>query len=557
MANQRLEYLYVRRPPLHYESPAVCVNEFSSTAEPTITLTPFARRRGPSGLIFGGAGNVVLSWDNYPGAICYSVYKAVDEDDPFGEYVLVAECISDAFLDLTPFGPGIYRVSALTPEGESELSDPIVFAGFSGGPVEFSAQDTGLGTTAHRLGENGDVVGVDVTLATPALFRSGKLIRLLTLGGSTGQAADVNVHGVIVGQSSTTGDVSVHVTRWVVEDHGAVVTDFIQPAVGGNVVVDIDSESVVGGDGIWIAGGGTYRVIAIASGMLTLRNLYALNESVGTMIPAGAAAKRIIITDISGATANNPFINDAGKIAYQSTIGTDVSVFTPPAMISHIGKAGAGSSEGIVGFNNGDTIALRVFLPPATTAFAYRWAAGAFTDITPPGGVNARPALPRAIAPGQPFVVGEARFNFDPDNRGWISLGGLGVDIGALGGDFSALTDVNDSGAAVGNAEDGGGAVRAIKYFGGIVNLGAYFVADSDANGINTAGYVMGLAGSDAVVWDPITIPTVLDDLGFGSTAFTHYFNGQQVNGAKQCTAFGQHAVGSDTIALIQLPAVI
>lgn len=557
MANQKLEYLYNRRPPLHYESPAFCINEFSSTAEPTITLTPFARRRGPTGLIIGGTGLVILSWDNYPGALCYSVYKAVDEEDPFGEYILVAECIQDAEIDLTPFGEGVYRISAITPEGETELSDPITFT-FVTPPVTFSIFDTGLATATHKLGENGDVVGVDTTLATPALFRGGKLIRLLTLGGSTGHAVDVNSNGVIVGQSQITGDLGLRVTRWVVTNSSPLAVGFVQPGVGATEVVTIDTADLSVNDGVWIDGGGTYRVEAIGSGTLTLRNLYAANAPVTTPIPAGAVAKKIVITDISGATSNNPFINEAGHIAFQSTISTDVSIFTPPATVTHIGKAGAGSSELIAGINNNDELALAVFIPPTLTTFGYRWNSGAFIDITP---VAAAPTLAVAIAPNNPYIVGEATFNFEPNARGFYSLGGQGIDIGALGGSFSTLRAINDSGVAVGHAADGSEVPHAIRYFGGISDIGSAFFSDSDAWDINNAGYVIGTATIAAVlsatVWSPTNVPTNLNDFPLTGTTYTVLNEGRQINAAKQVTAHGIHAVGPDTIALVQLPPEI
>lgn len=553
MANQKLEIIFARRPPINYVSPNFCVNEFSSTSEPSITLTPFAVRRGPTGLILGGSGNVRLSWDSYPGALCYSVYKSVDEDDPFSEYVLVAECIENNFIDLDSFGPGFYRVSAITPEGETELSEPIFFSG-SSGPMPYSIVDTGLGATVHKLGENGHVVGVDASLSIPAVYREGSLIRLPTLGGTFGSAADVNSSGVIVGQSTIPGDISLRVTRWTIQASGST-GGFVQPPVGFTVDVSATDTMVSVGDGIFIPGGGTYSVVATASGMLTLRNLYASNTAAGENIPA-SVAKKIGVADITGSSSNNPFINSAGKIAYQSTLGTDVSIFTPPSTITHIGKAEPGSQEQIVGLNNNDELALTVSLPSfALATHAMRWSGGSFTDVDPGGTFQ---SFSFAIAPNQSYVVGAA--TFIPFDHGFLSLGGPGTDIGTLGGNFSALVNVNDAGIGVGNAQDGGLSVRAIKYQGGIINLGAFFSGQSEAFDINAAGYVIGNAddpSTNAVVWAPDNVPTNLNDLPLTGTEYHTLYSGQQVNNNKQATAFGAHDSGPNTIALIQLPPTI
>jgi hypothetical protein len=123
--NSVLEVLYLRRPRLEYISPPVCDFDFSSSGGPVIVLDALGRLLAPSGFVIGGSGRFQLSWNAYPGALCYTVYKAVDSNNPFGEYVVVAECIEDPTINLEPEGPGCYRVSAITLNGETELSEPI------------------------------------------------------------------------------------------------------------------------------------------------------------------------------------------------------------------------------------------------------------------------------------------------------------------------------------------------------------------------------------------------------------------------------------------------
>lgn len=127
-----LEVLFLRRPKIDYISPPICEAQFSSSGGPVIVLNPLTPLGFPTGLILGGVGGFLLSWDSFPGALCYSLYKA-DTDDPFGSYTIVAECIPYAPVDLTVYGPGDYRITAITKDGETPLSLPIHFSTGGGG----------------------------------------------------------------------------------------------------------------------------------------------------------------------------------------------------------------------------------------------------------------------------------------------------------------------------------------------------------------------------------------------------------------------------------------
>jgi len=119
-----LDVLFLRRPVLNYVSPPVCDVLFSSSSGPVIVLDALGHLTGVSGIILDGTGRFRLSWNSYPGALCYSIYEAVDPAHPeTSEYVLVAECIQDTFYD--PGHSGCFRISAITPDGETPLSAPI------------------------------------------------------------------------------------------------------------------------------------------------------------------------------------------------------------------------------------------------------------------------------------------------------------------------------------------------------------------------------------------------------------------------------------------------
>jgi hypothetical protein len=118
-----LDILLLRRPKIDYISPPICEVFFSATGFPVIVLSEFSRIK-PEGLeIVGG----VLKWPNISGGICYTVYR---ETEP-GVYQIINECINTPCGDNADFqcvtlpGPGCYRISVITDEGESDLSDPI------------------------------------------------------------------------------------------------------------------------------------------------------------------------------------------------------------------------------------------------------------------------------------------------------------------------------------------------------------------------------------------------------------------------------------------------
>src|SRR6266436_2316162 len=124
-----IDLLFLRQPKIDYISPPVCEVIFSSSAGPVIVLNPLTPQNFPTGLILGGAGKFLLEWNTYPGALCYSVYRSVNPNDAFGQYIIVAECIPDANFDLSDSPAGYYRVSAITLDGETPLSIPLFWHG--------------------------------------------------------------------------------------------------------------------------------------------------------------------------------------------------------------------------------------------------------------------------------------------------------------------------------------------------------------------------------------------------------------------------------------------
>jgi hypothetical protein len=112
-----------RRLRLDYISCPVCEGDFTSTGTSVISLQPLVKSLGPSGLVMEPwFGKYRLRWGVVRGALCYTVYKLADEIDPFGPYTIVAECIQGDYFDVDE---GIYCVTAITPEGETECSNVV------------------------------------------------------------------------------------------------------------------------------------------------------------------------------------------------------------------------------------------------------------------------------------------------------------------------------------------------------------------------------------------------------------------------------------------------
>lgn len=120
------DVIFLRRPTLNYVCPPACEVLFSSTGFPVIVLNPVPHHGAPTVRIIITDVCPQLNWDAYPGAICYNVYKAVDSENPeTSPYEVLLECTPDTSICVDP---GCYRVSAITADGESDLSAPVCTA---------------------------------------------------------------------------------------------------------------------------------------------------------------------------------------------------------------------------------------------------------------------------------------------------------------------------------------------------------------------------------------------------------------------------------------------
>jgi hypothetical protein len=194
--NVILDSLFLRRPRIEYVSPPICEALFSSTGFPTIFLEPFENSKGPTGVAWSDQGFRFFTWPRVPGEICHNVYVSPGSDPhgtysiisecippgviaicsagafyvtatlsdgsetlpgpiivsdgsryifiPLPQYpnqvcsnlykngVRLWTCFGGDSFEVCGCGPACYRVSSITRDGETALSDPICYTGSVG-----------------------------------------------------------------------------------------------------------------------------------------------------------------------------------------------------------------------------------------------------------------------------------------------------------------------------------------------------------------------------------------------------------------------------------------
>lgn len=121
-------------------------------------------------------------------------------------------------------------------------------------------------------------------------------------------------------------------------------------------------------------------------------------------------------------------------------------------------------------------------------------------------------------------VVGDSRQDFPLSNqRAFLWAGGDPIDIGALDGNASAASGVNDSGQVVGQARTAAGIYSGFFYNGtSMINLTG--TTGGSAIGINNAGVVVGRIGLEAFRWENGTM-TLLGALDVPTDSVAHAIN--------------------------------
>ncbi len=166
-----LDVIFQRSPDLHYVSPAVCENDFSSTSEPAIFIEPFERFHWTSGPLwyYDSEGKRHLWWGTEPGVVCYNVYRLVG-----GNYELQDECVPAE----TPYDipddvpdPETYRVTAITEDGGETRLDDSITPVLSGSCPAITGYSPAVGLPVEIAG------GAEFTLSVTAVGTPNLLYR--------------------------------------------------------------------------------------------------------------------------------------------------------------------------------------------------------------------------------------------------------------------------------------------------------------------------------------------------------------------------------------------
>jgi hypothetical protein len=216
----RTEYLFMRRMPIHYVAPPVCDMDFTGTGEPSIVLSTHPTFQ-VQGLFVENVGDGFrLRWNTVDGGLCYNVYQLQGST-----WVLIAECVPDTFYDV---GPGVYAVTVITREGESQLSIAVNTSGGAGpAPVMTVVADIP------------EVFEVDDQFGRFRFIRNGPLagnffVRFM-LGGTATPGA-LNDYNMIA--SSTVNNVGGNVWEIFAPDNIAEILLDIEPSADATIEGD-------------------------------------------------------------------------------------------------------------------------------------------------------------------------------------------------------------------------------------------------------------------------------------------------------------------------------
>lgn len=540
---------------IDYISPLICDEISGQSGDVEINILPFDELLFPTGLLVQGTSQFILTWNAVNRAICYNVYRAIAVGGP---YTLISSCQDTRQYNDDP-GPGdwYYRVSAVTPEGETPLSPPVQPTPAPPTPEpepECSMYATSLTVlldfSEKSLGQAAGTVFPSVAAMQQICDADGPTI-WGTLGGTTSVVNSINKVGSSMGTASAAGD--SRATLWKVVTLGETTADFIQPAIGNTVTVFVTDDSPAVLQNIRIDGGGFYEIVAKPAPLeLLLRNLYSTNAVPTTVVASGSDVTQLESFDSGVSASTGIAINDTPEgIYYWLPVPSqfNTAIFTPGVGAVNIGVPEASASVQGTEFNNLREIAGSMFLPSLVQSVPFFWRLGVFNNILP---VGAESGDALAISRGASYVIG-CYNNAAPDfvNYSFISNGGAaGTPMGLLfAGEDLAAVAVNDSGVACGGAGIGGGTFQGFRYSGGLAALGHLGLGNpnSEAKDINNAGYICGnsnTAAGDpinqrAVIWKPDNTIVDLNSLLNPGDGNWFLYTAEFINDHNQVTGFG------------------
>lgn len=551
--NSVFHYLCLRKPRLDYISPPICC-DFSGSGSPVIVLDPFGRLSAPTGVILGGDGNLTLSWDPYFGALCFNIYQAVDPNQPDGEYVIIAECVEGNSFQIP--GDGSFKVSAITQDGESELSNRITRTG--GGPPpppcepEIDLVNLSVGVFRRALSSgNGTVVGI-FNSSRPGYYFNGitKDIR------STVNSAPTEA-------SQVANTISATAPFFTADDEGKVIifstseqakiTAFVSPSQVTVTPAQSVAQTTFELRGNTLGGATGQADVANASGIIS-----GVEELFGTAILHVFWLNTITnqIRDL-GASRTVFDVNSNGFLLLDEFFPHRTKIYDPVAeTFTDLGIIEPGSQTTPIAFNDSLVAAVNCTVAlPLTHATSCRWSGGVLTSIHPS---EAGDKISLSVAINSfGHVIGLYRDSVTDVLKGFVNLGGASASLGDIGGGEVDPRDINDSATVVGGIESGSNflpffwtqalGIQLIPMLPGTTNGTAY--------AINNAGWIVGdmTAGPNTAFIYRNGVTSKLIDLLPAGHGWTDLRSARFVNNNKQIVGRGTHSVEGDSAYIVTL----
>jgi len=589
--NSVTEILFARRPIFKYQAPAICEVNFSTSTFPVIILNPIEPLASPTGLELGGGGTsrFHLSWNRYPGALCYNVYKAVDELDPFGAYSLIAECITDNFIDLDDFGPGCYRITSVTPEGESPFSDPECIDPIPGPPDVTTEPASAITDSAAQLNGTVDPNGsdADVRFEWGLTTGYGNLTPVVDIGVAP-TAFSALINGLI---AATT----YHFRALAAGPGGNAIGDDLQfttaniippPAADIKVVElldtlhDLAENGAIAGDsvseaGFWVPGVGTTMVGSFGGG--NGGTGWGINDSLdfygATSVPAAFGTTPIYYNGalvdlgdgLNPGVAYSPNAAGIAPVKWNTGGGSQGKIYDPDtATLTDMGQLFGtvlNTVPGNVGnvvdnynrktINSANQVAVTCIDSPFQ-AYACRWEAGVFTDFSPFSGVKDAYAVSVDEAGNLLLTTQSAGLQ-----RGYVNA----TDIGGPVDHDIRPQAMSKTGGIVCGWQELGGSFLPFRWdiVGGytLIDLTAIGAAGAFPEDCNSHGDIVGqdfngqgFLHRSGVTYNLTNIVTAL----FPLSGWTSILDASLVNDNRQIAGIGIHN-GVATAYLLTLPA--
>lgn len=497
MAFEYLKVFTGRRFVLGYISPAVCEGDFSSTGTPSISLLPIIGPNSPSGPVMEAHGlGFRFSWGTVAGALCYSVYRAVDSLDPFGPYTLVAECITDTFFDIDD--AGVYVVEAVTPDGVTPRTEPLhtpIGGGGGSDPTIFVINMT----APSGLGDDGLVAGYKISGVQRPWWYINQVAK--DIRGTTTSAPITATQAATTVTASDTFFSAGQVGSFIRFTSGGVprqITSFTSP-----MQVEVAVSETVAASTLVVYGatlGGDTGIAMVCNGHGQMAGW----EQADDNGPYHAFWYDVALNQIRdlGADTTPRAVNAAGKVLIDVLhFGTThESWIYNPADDSYDQLTSLDGQVTPFDFNDSDTVVGQYDAHhPNTTTWpkAFRAVGGTMVDIAPPeaGAGNAGQSSQAKFVNAAGKCAGTYIDSADFKTRVFYNDGGASFGIGtALDSD---VRGINSSGVICGNYKVSG-VFRAFSYSvgGGFLDLGAF-----SARGINNLGWIVGYDGLSSTAY--------------------------------------------------------